>query len=319
LREALIGYLQDRGLDGSVDNIRITSGSQGALDAIAKILITKGDKIALEAPTFLGAIQAFDAYEPEYVCIKMDQDGLIPDSLEEILQHNTVKFIYLVPTFQNPSGRTTTLKRREKIAAIIKKHNALVVEDDPYSSLRYRGSSIRSIYSLAPDNVVYMSTLSKVFAPGLRIGFYIAPPLIRRWMDLAKQGVDLHTSTFSQALAAEYIEGGYLDKQLDKIIQIYKPRQEAMLNTMDECFPESFNWSKPEGGMFVWVEGPEGTDIERIYNKSVQRNVAFVPGKFFYVEPGAGLATMRLNYTMSDEGSIIKAIKILSDVVRQEL
>ncbi len=167
--------------------------------------------------------------------------------------------------------------------------------------------------------MIYISTLSKVFAPGLRIGFYVAPPTISCWLITVKQGVDLHTNTFSQALAAEYLIGGYLDQQLPKIVNLYRPKQEAMLTALDKYFPKSFTWSKPEGGMFIWAEGPEKMDAEQLYWKAIEKKVAFVPGKYFYTHPGEGLATMRLNYTMSDEVTLDHAIKTLSDVIIQEL
>jgi len=319
LREVLVGYLQRKSICSSVDEILIASGSQGILDAIGKVLITKGDRIGVEAPTYLGAIQAFNPYEPEYIRMDTDDDGLIPESLEDVLRSGSVKFIYLVPTFQNPTGRTIPLERREKIAKIIQRYNVLLIEDDPYSDLRYRGKDIPPIKTLASGNVVYVSTLSKVFAPGLRIGFCVAPKLIRKWLVLVKQGVDLHTSTFNQALAAEYILGGYLEQQLPKIRSIYRPKQEAMLNALEKHFPDSFRWSKPEGGMFLWAEGPEALDMERIYWKSIKRKAVFVPGKFFFTRKGEGIETMRLNYTMIDEDTIDRAVKILSEVIRQEL
>ncbi len=180
LREILVDYLQSKGIKSNKEEILVASGSQGVLDAIGKVLISKGDKVAVEAPTYLGALQAFTPYEPEYIRLDTDDDGLIPKSLEKVLDGGRIKFIYLVPTFQNPTGRTIPLERRRKIATIIKKNDALLVEDDPYSSLRYRGTEIPTIQSLAPNNVIYISTLSKVFAPGLRIGFCVAPALIRK-------------------------------------------------------------------------------------------------------------------------------------------
>ena len=298
LREALADYLKNGEINAGAGDILIASGSQGVLDAVGKILISKGDRVAVEAPTYLGALQAFTPYEPEYVRMDTDDDGLIPASLEAVLASGKIKFIYLVPTFQNPTGRTIPLERRREIAALITRYNALLVEDDPYGKLRYRGQDIASIKSLAPDNVVYISTLSKVFAPGLRIGFCLAPEQIRKWLVIVKQGIDLHTSTFNQALAAEYIAGGYLEKHLPKIIDLYRPKQEAMLSALGTCFPEGFKWSRPEGGMFLWVEGPQGFDMEELYWKAVKRNVAFVPGKYFYTSQNEGIETMRLNYTM---------------------
>jgi 2-aminoadipate transaminase len=316
LREILVDYLEQKGIQSVKEDILVASGSQGVLDAIGKVLISQGDKVAVEAPTYLGALQAFTPYEPEYIRLDTDDDGLIPASLEKALGCGQIKFIYLVPTFQNPTGRTIPLERRQEIAAIIKTHSALLVEDDPYGSLRYRGRDIPSIKSLAPDHVVYISTLSKVFAPGLRIGFCLAPELIRRWLVIVKQGTDLHSSTFNQALAAEYIAGGFLERHLPNIINLYRPKQEAMLSALDNYLPDQFNWSRPEGGMFIWVEGPQGLDMEKLYWKAVEKKVAFVPGKYFYTTPGEGIETMRLNFTMADKETIDRAVRILSEVIR---
>jgi 2-aminoadipate transaminase len=167
--------------------------------------------------------------------------------------------------------------------------------------------------------VIYTSTLSKVLAPGLRIGFCVAPPLISRWLVLVKQGVDLHTSTFNQALATEYLAGGYLKRHLPNIVRIYKPKQEAMLQALDKHFPECMRWSRPDGGMFVWAEGPEGLDGDEVYERGLERNVAYVPGKYFYTQEGEGLGTMRLNYTMIDEATIQRGIQTLGEVIDQVL
>jgi len=316
LREALVDYLGQKGIQSKSEQILVASGSQGVLDAIGKILISKGDNVAVEAPTYLGALQAFTPYEPQYVRLDTDDEGLIPASLETALDRHPIKFIYLVPTFQNPTGRTLPLARRQKIAAIIKKYNALLIEDDPYSALRYRGEGVATLKSLAPEHVVYVSTLSKVFAPGLRIGFCVAPALIRKWLIIVKQGTDLHSSTFNQALAAEYIAGGSLARHLPNIINWYRPKQEAMLAALDRYFPDSFSWSRPEGGMFIWAEGPPGLDMEDLYWKAVEKKVAYVPGKYFYTGPGEGIETMRLNFTMADEETLDRAMKILSEVIK---
>jgi 2-aminoadipate transaminase len=315
LREILAEYLKERAVKAKPDEVIVGTGSQGFLDAMGKALITPGDKVAVEAPTYLGAIQALNPYEPDYVSIATDDSGVIPESLEDVLKNNEIKLIYLVPTFQNPTGRTISLDRREKIAELIIKYRALLIEDDPYSMLRYRGEPLPPIKTLAPDNTVYISTLSKVFAPGLRLGFCVAPSVILRWLVLVKQGVDLHTSTFNQALAAEYMAGGYLERHLPKILGIYKPKQEAMLNALGRYFPDDFYFSRPEGGMFIWVEG--NLDMDKVYEKAIEKNVAFVPGKYFFTKKGEGKGTMRLNYTMSDEATIDRAIKTLSVVIKQ--
>ncbi len=319
LRSALAEYLKQKGIFLTRDEIIISSGSQGGLDAIGKILIGKGSKVAVEAPTYLGALQAFNPYEPEYVRLETDDDGVMPESLEEVLRCHKVKFIYLVPTFQNPTGRTLPLARRVQIAEILQRHGALLFEDDPYSDLRYQGTQIPTIKSLAPENVIYAGTLSKIFAPGLRIGYLAAPAAIQRWLVLSKQGVDLHTSTFNQALAAEYLNGGYLKDHLPKIINLYRPRQQAMLAALDRYFPKQFRWTRPQGGMFLWAEGPEGFDLDQAYHEAIRRNVAFVPGRYFYSHGGEGLATMRLNFTMFDETVLTRAIQILGEVLEEQL
>ena len=319
LREALVGYLAKKGIDATAEKILITSGSQGVLDGLGKILITPGDRVAVEAPTYLGALQAFAPYDPRYVQIDTDDQGMLPDALEAALTSQTIKFVYLVANFQNPTGRTLPMQRRRAIAEIIQRFNTLLVEDDPYGDLRYRGVPLAPIKVLAPDNVVYISTLSKVLAPGLRTGFCLAPALIRHWLVLAKQGVDLHTSTFNQALAAEYLSGGYLDRHLPCIIALYGPRQQAILDAMQRFFPRAFSWSIPDGGMFVWVQGPVGMDMEIVNRRAIARHTAFVPGTFFFARPGDGRETLRLNYTMADESTIFQAVNILGEVFREAM
>ena len=318
-REALVDFLAAKSIKTDASEIIISSGSQGVLDGLGKILISKGDKVAVESPSYLGALQAFNPYEPEYVSMATDDDGLIPEALLETIRQHRLKFVYLVPTFQNPTGRTLSLERRQQIAEIIQEYNILLIEDDPYGDLRYRGEQLPPIKALAPEHVVYIGTLSKIFAPGLRLGFVVAPELIRQWLVLAKQGVDLHTSTFNQALASEYLAGGYLKRQLPKIVELYRPKQEAMLKAMDDFFDPRFKWSRPEGGMFIWAEGPKNLNMDKVYLKAIESNTAFVPGKYFYPHIGDGINTMRLNYTMSSEEQIRTAIQKLAGVVAEFL
>lgn len=315
LREALVDHLGESQLQATSREILIASGSQGVLDALGMILISRGDTVAVESPTYIGALQAFTPYEPKYVGVAADEKGVIPDALEEVLRSHCIKFIYLVPTFQNPTGRTLPMDRRRAVARLIQRYGALLVEDDPYSALRYRGKHLPPIKSMAPDHVVYVSTLSKVFAPGLRIGFCLAPELLRKWLVVVKQGVDLHTNTLSQALAAEYITGGYLKSHLPNIIALYQPRQEAMLDAMRRYFPSNVQWSCPEGGMFIWAQGPPQMDMVQIYRHAVEQNVAFVPGTYFYASRGQGRETMRLNFTMCDEKVLEDAVKTLGGVI----
>jgi 2-aminoadipate transaminase len=318
LRKALIDYVKTKGVDARLENIYITSGSQGFLDAIGKLLISPGDYVAVEGPTYLAALQAFNAYEANYAQMETDEEGVIPESMEEMIQSYPVKFVYTIPTFQNPSGKTIDLQRREQIAEIILKHDVLLIEDDPYSALRYKGENLPTIKSMAPDNVIYASTFSKIFAPGLRVGFIVAPEKLGRWLVLIKQGVDLNTCTFTQALATEYLTGGYVSGQVKKIINIYHPKLETMLKALEDNFTKDFKWSKPEGGMFVWGEGPEGMDMEEVYKQAIEKGVGFVPGKFFFPNPDDGIETMRLNFTNITEDNIKHAIKILASVVKEE-
>ena len=315
LRTALAAHLQSSGIRAQAEDVLVASGSQGVLDALGKIFISQGDRIAVEAPTYLGALHAFAPYRPAYVRMDTDEFGVIPESLEQALKSGGVKLVYLVPTFQNPTGRTLSLARRQAVADIIRRHDAILVEDDPYRALRYRGADLPPIHTLAPDQVVYVSTLSKVFAPGLRIGFCVAPEEIRKWLVIVKQGTDLHTSTFNQALAAEYLAGGHLEKVLPKIVRLYGPKLSAMLDALERYFPATFTWSRPEGGMFVWVEGIKGTDMEAIYRKAVKRGVAFVPGRYFFADSREGLETMRLNFTMADAATLDRAVAVLAEVI----
>ncbi len=316
-REALVSYLASKSIEASADQLLVFNGSQSALDTLGKVLISPGDIVALESPSYLGAISAFSAYNPQYITIDSDEQGILPESLEAALDGQLVKFIYLVTTFQNPTGRSMSVRRRRQIAEIIKARDALVIEDDPYSDLRFRGNAVPAFYTFAPENTVYVSTISKIFAPGLRLGFCLAPPLIYEWLHITKQGADLHSNSYAQALATEYICGGYIERQIPKIISLYRSRQVAMLAAMDQYFPETYRWTKPEGGMFIWVEAPAGIDAEELYWKAVEQKVAFVPGKYFFINPQQGLPTMRLNFTRFDEETITEAIATLGRVIRE--
>ena len=318
LRKSLIEYLKTKGINAKLENIYITSGSQGFLDALGKLLISPGDYVAVEGPTYLAALQAFNAYEANYLQMKTDEEGLVPESLEEVITSYPVKFVYTIPTFQNPSGKTIKTGRREQIAEIIRKYDVLLIEDDPYSALRYKGEELPPIKSMAPGNVIYTSTFSKIFSPGIRVGFFVAPEKFGKWMVLVKQGIDLNTCTFTQALANEYLCGGYVHKQIQKIIKLYRPKLFTMLNAIEEYFPDNFKWSDPDGGMFLWVEGPQGMDMEVIYKHALEKGVGFVPGRFFFPNPEDGIETMRMNFTNVSEDQIKQSIKILGGIFKEE-
>lgn len=319
LREALVDHLSAHGITATAEEIFVTTGSQSVLDSMGKIMLSPGDPVAVEAPTYLGALQAFNPYEPRYVEIETDEDGLVPASLERVIAEHRPKFAYLSPTFQNPTGRTLPLERRKQVAEIINRSGTLVIEDDPYCDLRYRGDWVPPIRTFAPDQVIYTGSFSKVFAPGLRVGYYVAPERVQQWLVIAKQGVDLNTSSFAQALCTEFIRGGYHERHLPKIIEIYRPKRDTMLAAMESHFPESFTWSKPDGGMFIWAEGPPGADMEQIYAEGIRNKVAFVPGKFFYSNPESGRATMRMNFTVNSEERIREAIERIAASIRTVL
>ncbi len=321
LREALVPHLARRGVHVNADEVLVTSGSQGALDGLGKVLISPGDVVAVEAPTYLGALQAFNPYEPRYVQVETDDEGLLPESLDRVLATEPVRFVYAVPTFQNPTGRTLSPARRHQVAEVLRARDALLVEDDPYSDLRYVGEPVDPIRSLAPEHVVYLTTLSKTFAPGLRVGVCIAPADVQRWLVVARQGVDLHTGTLDQALAAEYLAGGHLEERLPLIRDLYRPRREALLAAFERHLPEGCRWTEPDGGMFLWVQGPPGLDAERLYARAIERGVAFVPGRYFYVDdsvPGAR-ATMRFNFTASEPDVLDGAVRLLAEAIHEEL
>lgn len=317
LRMALVNHLGEKGITATSDEILVFSGSQSVLDTVGKVLISAGDVVAVEEPTYLGALSAFAPYEPQYVTVETDEDGMIPDSLEAVLKAQSVKFIYLTPTFQNPTGYTLALERRQAIGKLLQEYDSLLLEDDPYGALRYRGQALAPVWTFAPKHVIYSSTLSKVFAPGLRTGYCVAPEWLRPWLVTAKQGADLHTSTLNQALATEYLAGGHLADQLPKIISLYQPRQEALLAALDRYFPDDFQWSRPDGGMFVWVTGPKGFDAETAYWDAVEHNAAFVPGKFFFTDPAKGAATMRLNFTSTHGEILDKAVKTVAESIER--
>ena len=318
LRESIVPFLRAKGIITTAGQVLVTSGSQGALDAIGKILLSEGDKVALESPTYLGAISAFNPYEPIYLKIDTDEDGPTPEGLEYLFSRHKIKFIYLVPTFQNPTGMTMPLSRRKEIAEFLVRENALLIEDDPYSDLRYVGTPVPSIQTLAPDHVIYLGTFSKILSPGLRVGYCIVPETLKKWMVIAKQGIDLHTSSLSQAIAFEYLNGGYANNHLPVILRYYRTRLLAMLDGLQSSFHGDFSWSKPEGGMFVWVEGPKNFDATRFYDKALKQGVAFVPGQYFHIGFDEGKATMRLNFTMHDAPEIKKALSVLGEMIHIE-
>lgn len=305
-------------------DIMITSGSQQALDLIGRVFINPGDIIVVEAPTYLAALQAFKYYEPEFVQISLDDEGMNVDLLEEKLQElekegKKVKIVYTIPTFQNPAGVTMNEKRRKRLLELASEYDFIIVEDNPYGELRYSGEPIKPIKAWDEEGrVIYLGTFSKILAPGFRIGWIAGEPHFIRKLEIAKQSVDLCTNTLSQVIAWKYVEGGYLDKHIPKIIEFYKPRREAMLKALEEFMPEGVKWTKPEGGMFVWATLPDGIDTKLMLEKAVAKGVAYVPGEAFFAHRDVK-NTMRLNFTYVPEEKIREGIKRLAETIEEEM
>ncbi len=319
LREALAEYMTQRGIPARPENIIVTSGSQQVTDLLGKILLEPGDVVAVENPTFLGALQAMNGYQVEYLPIPCDENGPILDALDELLRRNSVKLVYLIPTFQNPSGGVISLDRRKRLAEITAQHEVLVLEDDPYGRLRYRGEELPAIKAMDElGNVMYTSTFSKLLAPGMRVGWLVADEQIIRPMISAKEASDVHTSTFCQAIAYEFLSGGHLERHLPTIVAEYGKKLDIMDDEMRRSFPAGARWHKPEGGMFLWVTLPEGANTSEIYWKGIEQGVAFVPGDCFYVAEG-GENALRLNFSYPSPENIVEGVKRLGAVLNDAL
>ncbi|HEX9092088.1 MAG TPA: PLP-dependent aminotransferase family protein [Anaerolineales bacterium] len=326
LREMIARHTSRYGISITLDNILITSGSQQALDLIGKVFINPGDRILVEDPTYLGALQAWNAYGAEYVTVPMDEDGMITSELESALRSG-VKFIYVLPNFQNPTGATLSLPRRQELIEIADRYGVPIIEDDPYGQLRYEGENLPSIVSMDNEfrrngsneyrgNVIYLSTFSKILAPGLRLAWVIAPTQVIRKLAQAKQGADLHTATFNQIVAFEVARGGFLDRHIWLIRRVYGERRNIMLDAMEELFPPGVQWTKPKGGLFLWGMLPKGMDTTEMFKVAVERKVAFVPGTSFYAL-GGGENTMRLNFSYSSPDQIQIGIERLGNLLKE--
>ncbi|MBN1667107.1 MAG: PLP-dependent aminotransferase family protein [Anaerolineales bacterium] len=328
LRELIAEMAAEQGFKVGMENILITSGSQQALDLLGKVFINRGDYIVTDSPSYLGALQAFNVYGVRYIAVPMDDEGMMLEPLEDALRASP-KFIYLVPNFHNPTGVTISYERRMRILDLAFQYGVPVVEDDPYGKLRYEGEHIPPMVALDAihredcqeqycGNVLYMSTFSKTLAPGLRMAWVIAPAEVIRKMVQAKQGADLHSPTLNQYIAFEAARNGFLDQYIQKIKALYGEHRLVMLQALEEHFPASVKWTKPQGGMFLWVTLPEGMDAAKLLPKAVARKVAFVPGAPFHPN-GGGENTMRLNFSNSSPDLIRKGIAQLGQVLKAEL
>jgi 2-aminoadipate transaminase len=326
LREMIARHTARYGISVTAENILITSGSQQALDLLGKVFINPGDRILVEEPTYLGALQAWNAYGAEYVTVPMDENGMVTESLENALRSG-VKFIYVLPNFQNPTGVTLSQQRRQELIEIADRYGVPIIEDDPYGQLRYEGENLPSIVTMDNEyrknggneyrgNVIYLSTFSKTLAPGLRLAWVIAPAPVIRKLVQAKQGADLHTSTFNQIVAYEVARGGFIDRHIWLIRRVYGERRNIMLEAMEELFPSGVQWTKPQGGLFLWGILPKGMDTTEVFKTAVARKVAFVPGTSFYAL-GGGENTMRLNFSYSNPDQIQIGIERLGNLLKE--
>lgn len=326
LREALKKRMATKNVKCELENIQITSGSQQALDILGRILLNPNDIVLTTCPTYLGAIQAFGFQEPRYEVVEMDEHSVIVEDLEARLEEihkrgegKRLKFFYVTPTFHNPAGVTITEKRRKEIIELCNTYDVLIIEDDPYNELRYRGKDEPLLKSLdTEDRVIYISTFSKILVPGFRIAWMVGPTELVRKFVLAKQAVDLCTTTFTQYIAAEYLSRGYVNQHIEKIKEVYGRKMRIMLRSMEEYFPEEAQYAEPDGGMFVWVRLPEHINTIDLFPKAIEHNVAYVVGTAFYPN-GGGLNTMRLNFTHPSDEKVEEGIKRLGNVLHQEL
>ena len=318
LREFIAQRMEKFGIKVSPDEIMITAGSQQGLDMCGRVFLDWGDSVVTARPTYLGAIQAFNAYFPKYVTLPSDDDGMTVDGLKEILETHNSRMIYLVPTFQNPDGRTIPIHRRERIIELARTYGVPIIEDDPYSELAYEGTIPTPMKALAPDEVIMLGTFSKLLAPGLRIGWLIAPPGVIDKFVRMKQGADLHTNTLAQFIIYEFVKDGKLDEHLAKIRELYAKRLKVMIEAMEHYFPPEVKFTRPKGGMFLWVELPEKVNTTELLPKAVEKNVAYIPGSAFYPD-GGGHNTMRLNYSKPTEDEIEEGIKRLAEVFKEAL
>jgi len=323
LKEALIKRMKKtRKINCNLEQIIITSGSQQVLDLTPKILINPGDYIVVECPSYVGALSAFNCYQPSYIPIGMDENGMRTDALEEKIKANRekpIKFIYTIPAFQNPTGVSLSLERKKHLLEIAEQYDILVLEDEAYSELNYSGKSVPSLKSMDKSGkVIYTHTFSKVLSPGFRLGWLVANEEIIKKMSIAKQGVDLCTNMLVQFIAEEYIRSGYIDKQIPKIRKMYRKKRDVMIKALEKHFPEGSRWTKPEGGMFIWVSLPGKIDTKEMFLDAIKAKVAYVNGAAFCVD-GSGRNCMRLNFSNTDDDKIEEGIKRLAKIIRERL
>lgn len=323
-REEIAKWLDREKATIKAENIFVTTGSQQGLDIVSKVFLDPKDTVIVEIPSYIGGLQAFCAYRAKMIGVPQDDDGMRMDLLEKLLirlakRGKKPKFIYVVPDFQNPSGATMSLERRKELLRLAYQYELPIVEDSPYRDLRYKGETVPAIYGL--DNqkqVIALGTFSKLLAPGLRLAWIIAPV---EWMDrmiVAKQSMDLCSPTYTQLIAAEYLRRGLLPRQIDNIRKVYGRKLEAMLTALETYMPKGVKWSKPEGGLFLWVKLPKKMSATELFPKAVENKVAYVVGSAFHCD-GKGQNAMRLNFSYPSEQQIDEGIQRLAKMIKENM
>ncbi len=311
-------YKKIHNMDITLDNIIITTGSQQALDLIAKVFLDKNDKVLVEEPSYLGLLQAFSMFEVDFVQTKLNDDGLDIECLKETVKKHHPKLAYLIPNFQNPTGLTYTKENRELVFDVIKDEDMILIQDDPYGELRFNNEErIPYIGLNKTDKNIYLGSFSKIITPGMRLGYVIAHSEIIKKLETAKQASDLHSNIFAQYLISDYLYNNDLDKHIDKIKKLYKEQASAMIEAMEKYFPKNIKFTYPKGGMFTWVTLEEGKSSTKLFNIALEKNVAFVPGNPFYINQDVDVNTLRLNYTNADSPTIEEGIKRLAQAMEQ--
>ncbi|HCM27827.1 MAG TPA: aminotransferase [Treponema sp.] len=314
LRSRIALEMETRGVGCSADDVIVTTGSQQALDLIGKIFIDPGATILTENPTYLAAIQSFQCFQARFRPVPTDDEGIVPEAVDELSRDADVRFLYVIPNFQNPTGRTLSAARRKSLYEVAVRRGLVIVEDDPYGRLRYRGEHIPPIKALdEAGRIVYLSTFSKTVAPGFRTGWAVAPAPIRDKLVIAKQAADLHTSSFDQLTLERYLRDFDNAAHVEKVRAAYGERYAAMDAALSSSLGSGFSWTRPEGGMFLWVTGPEGLDTTDLLRRALERKVAFVPGADFF-PGGGGENCMRLNFSNSSCETIREGVSRLADL-----
>lgn len=318
LRERLVMLMAEEGLVADPEDVVVTTGAQQALDLVGKVLIDPGDLIAVEAPSYVGALSAFSAYEPRFLQIELDEEGMVVDQLEEaLLRGERPKFVYTVPTFHNPAGVTMSLRRREQLVALCREAHVPIVEDNPYGLLRFEGDALPTLRSMDPRNVIYLGTVSKVFSPGVRVGWVLAEPGVLQRLLLAKEAADLCGSNLTMLLTERYLAADAWRANLARLVETYHRRRDVMLAALREHFPPDAAWTRPEGGFYVWVRLPPYLDARALLAAAVERRVAYVPGTAFYPD-GRGADAMRLAFCYPTEDRIAEGVRRLGELLAEE-